>query len=85
VNSRRLYYLCGTVWINKENEVATFYDDNFGHYEIESQDDIDFYFEMQRKSVSKKCSGCGRRVKISPEYDYCNSCAEKMERGQELG
>lgn len=61
--------------------MATYYDDNFGHYEIEDQDDIDFYFEMQNKSVEKKCHGCGRTVKIKPEYGYCNSCADARERG----
>lgn len=59
----------------------TYYDDNFGHYEIESDDDVDFYFEMQSQSVEKECCGCGRRVKIKPEYAYCNSCADKRERG----
>ena len=63
----------------------TYYDDNFGFYEIESQDDIDFYHEMQRRSVRKKCQGCGRMVKIKPDYGYCNSCCEKLERGGDLG
>jgi uncharacterized OB-fold protein len=59
----------------------TFYDDNFGHYEIESQEDVDFYFETQRKSVRKKCQRCGRVVKILPDYAICNSCADKVEAG----
>jgi len=40
-----------------------------------------FYREMQRRSVRKKCQGCGRMVKIKPDYGYCNSCADKIERG----
>lgn len=61
-----------------------YYDDNFGFYEIESQDDIDFYHEMQKRSVSKICKGCGRRVRIQPSYAYCNSCADKREKGWDI-
>lgn len=59
----------------------SYYDDNYGHYEIEDEDDIKFYFQTQRKSVRKKCEGCGKMVKIKPEYGYCNDCATKIERG----
>ena len=59
----------------------SYYDDNFGFYDIESQEDVEFYFENQRKSVRKKCQGCGRMVKILPQYAICNSCAERAERG----
>jgi hypothetical protein len=61
--------------------MASYYDDNYGHYEIESQEDIDFYHEIQRASVWKKCKDCGKQVKIKPEYGICNSCADKRERG----
>jgi hypothetical protein len=64
--------------------MPSYYDENFGWYEIESQDDVDFYFEVQRQSKSKKCKGCGRMVKIRPEYAYCNSCSTTIERGGEL-
>jgi hypothetical protein len=40
--------------------MRTYYDDNFGCYEIRDQDDVDFYHQMQRQSVRKKCQGCGR-------------------------
>jgi hypothetical protein len=46
--------------------MATYYDDNYGFYEIRDQDDIDFYHETQKASVWKKCHGCGKRVKIKP-------------------
>ena len=39
-----------------------YYDDNYGWYEIESEEDIEFYHAMQRKSVKKECMGCGRKV-----------------------
>ena len=59
----------------------SYYDDNYGFYDIHDQDDIDFYFETQKRSKVKKCEGCGRTVRIKPEYAYCNSCAERMEQG----
>jgi hypothetical protein len=62
----------------------SYVDDNFGHYEIESQDDVDFYHEVQRKSVWKKCDGCGKKVKIMPHYGYCNTCATARENGWDL-
>lgn len=61
--------------------MATYYDDNYGHYEIESQDDIDFYHQTQRESVWKKCKNCGRRVKLRRDYAICNSCADRIEKG----
>ena len=61
--------------------MPSFYDDNFGWYEIESEEDIEFYFQNQRESVEKKCVDCGRIVKILPQYECCNACADKRERG----
>lgn len=57
-----------------------FYDDNFGHYNIESEDDIEFYFQVQKESVWKECKQCGRRVKLRKDYAICNSCASHNER-----
>lgn len=61
--------------------MPTYYDDNYGHYNIESEEDIEFYHQTQKQSVWKKCERCGRKVKIKPEYAYCNSCADRIERG----
>jgi hypothetical protein len=58
-----------------------YYDDNYGHYTIESDEDVEFYYQVQRNSVSKVCSCCGKKVRIQPQYDICNSCADKIERG----
>jgi hypothetical protein len=66
------------------NSKPTYYDDNFGHYDIRDEDDIEFYHEMQRQSVRKKCRGCGRMVKIRRDYVYCNSCCECLEQGHDL-
>ena len=65
--------------------MVSFYDDNFGHYEIEDEDDVEFYFQIQEESVSKECIGCGRIVKLRPEYSYCNSCTTKIEHGLDVG
>ena len=62
----------------------TYIDDNFGEWEIEDDDDIDFYDEIQKSNVEKTCKGCGRIVHIQPHYAYCNSCADTIERGGEL-
>jgi len=59
----------------------TYCDDNFGTYEIQSEEDIEFYQANQRRSVKKKCSGCGRVVRLLPQYVLCNSCADKAEKG----
>jgi hypothetical protein len=61
----------------------TYYDDNFGHYEIQDEDDVAFYHKVQRESVWKNCQRCDRRVKLRPDYGICNSCADKAERGWE--
>lgn len=61
----------------------TYVDDNFGTYDIQDEDDVEFYNHVQRQSVRKKCQGCKRMVKIMPQYAYCDSCATKRERGWE--
>ena len=35
---------------------------------------------IQKENVEKRCACCGRLVKIRPEYAYCNSCMEHLER-----
>jgi hypothetical protein len=60
---------------------GSYYDDNFGHYTIESDEDVQFYHQMQRMSVSKRCAGCGQMVRIKYDYAYCNSCADAREQG----
>jgi len=64
---------------------ATYIDDNFGVYQhMDDEEDVAFYRDVQRRSVAKKCKGCGRTVKILPEYAYCNECATRLENGQDL-
>jgi len=65
--------------------MPTYYDDNFGHWDMDDDPEmVDFYHRVQRESVWKKCQGCGRKVKLRPDYAYCNSCATKIEMGMDL-
>lgn len=61
--------------------MATYYDDNFGHWDIRDEDDREFYRQVAKRSVWKKCQGCGRKVKLMPQYGYCDSCATRREQG----
>jgi len=62
--------------------MTTYYDDNFGCWDdMDDEDTRAFYFQVQRESVTKECKGCGKTVQLRPDYAYCNSCADKIERG----
>ena len=43
-----------------------------------------FYRKVQDKSILKVCSMCDEDVKILPQYDKCNSCMDKLERGYQI-
>jgi len=63
---------------------GSYYDDNFGHWENTDDPDVRaFYRRVQAESVEKKCRGCGRLVKLRPQYGYCDGCATKRENGWE--
>lgn len=64
--------------------MSGYYDDNFGHWDMSDPDDLEFYRQVQRTNVRKKCSGCKRMVNIQPHYALCNSCADIAERGGEF-
>ena len=66
--------------------MPSYYDDNFGFWEdMDDPEMQEFYKQVQRENVRKKCRGCGRMVNIRPDYAYCNACAEKIERGMDIG
>tara|TARA_R100000049_G_C1863291_1_gene25920 strand:- start:135 stop:317 length:183 start_codon:yes stop_codon:yes gene_type:complete len=54
-----------------------YYDDNYGWYDIEDEEDVHFYKRIQKDSVWKKCSYCNRKVKLRRDYNMCNKCAEE--------
>ena len=63
----------------------TYYDDNFGHWDdMEDIDVLNYYHYVQRVSVDKECQGCGRIVRLLPNYGYCDSCATARERGMDI-
>jgi uncharacterized OB-fold protein len=64
--------------------MSTYYDDNFGSYEINDESDVEFYKLVQRESVTKQCKKCGRTVKLRPDYGTCNACMERLERGDDF-
>jgi hypothetical protein len=60
-----------------------YYDDNFGHWDMEDEGDREFYRQVQAESVWKTCDMCDERVKLRPQYGTCNSCCERLERGEQ--
>lgn len=61
--------------------MPVYYDDNYGHWDMEDESDVEHYRRTQETNVEKTCNGCGRRVMIQPQYAFCNTCAEKIEMG----
>ena len=66
------------------NTGAGYYDDNFGWWEMNDEEDLRFYERIQASNVRKRCQGCGRLVSIQPRYAYCNECATKIEHGWDI-
>ena len=65
--------------------MPTYYDDNFGHWEDMDEPDVrEYYFRVQAESVEKTCKGCGNTVRLMPSYGFCNTCADKRERGFDI-
>ena len=60
--------------------MATYYDDNFGHYNIESEEDIEFYHEVQKDSFRTICRQCDGVFMLKRGYNLCNGCADANER-----
>jgi hypothetical protein len=66
--------------------MPSYYDDNFGWWEdMDDPENVEHYIRTQRTNVLKKCRGCDQLVRIQPNYAYCNSCANKIERGMDIG
>ena len=63
-----------------------YYDDNFGRWDMDDDQEEQqaFYRKVQDESILKVCSMCDEDVKILPQYDKCNSCMDKLERGYQI-
>ena len=58
-----------------------YFDDNFGEWhDMDDEGMVEFYHQVQKESVEKECSQCGRRVRLRPDYAICSSCADQNER-----
>ena len=65
--------------------MPVYYDDNFGTWDGMEDDDMrDFYQRVQDTNIIKECLGCERTVSIQPQYGYCNTCADKREKGMDF-
>lgn len=74
------------LFLNNRSVMTEYFDDNFGRWDdMNDPDMVEFYHQVQEESVEKECQGCHRKVKIRPQYAYCNSCADKIERGMDIG
>lgn len=59
--------------------MSRFNDNNFGNWEMEDEEDLQFYQEVQARSVEKECQGCGDLVMLLPQYVICDACASEAE------
>ena len=66
--------------------MGNYYDDNFGCWDVDDDQEEQqaFYRKVQDESILKVCSMCDEDVKILPQYDKCNSCMDKLERGYQI-
>ena len=60
------------------------YDECYGWYWVD-EEDMDQYLRANDGYVEKTCEGCGRKVRIKPDYAYCDSCATRIEHGMDVG
>ncbi len=61
--------------------MAAVYDDNFGFWDIDGQEEQAFFEYVQRQSVQKTCDRCERPVSLMPPKTLCASCVAALECG----
>lgn len=62
--------------------MSYYYDDNYGEWhDMDDPEMVEFYHRVQQESVEKTCVICGRKVRLRPQYDKCDSCCRKLEMG----
>ncbi len=61
--------------------MAAVYDDNFGFWDIDGQEEQAFFEYVQRQSVLKTCDRCERPVSLMPPKTLCASCVAALECG----
>ena len=60
---------------------AAVYDNNFGFWDIDGQEEKAFFEYVQGQSVQKICLRCERRVRLMPPKTLCASCVTALECG----
>ncbi len=61
--------------------MAAAYDDNFGFWDIDCEEEKAFFEHVQRQSVEKTCDRCDRPVRLMPSKTLCASCLIALECG----
>jgi hypothetical protein len=61
--------------------MAAVYEDNFGFWDIDGQEEQAFLDYVQRQSVQRTCERCNRRVRLMPPKTICASCVTALECG----
>jgi hypothetical protein len=61
--------------------MAAVYDDNFGFWDIDGQEEQAFFEYVQRPSVQGACDRCERSVRLMPPKRLCASCVAALECG----
>ena len=62
-------------------KMAAVYDDNFGFWDIDGQEEQAFFEHVHSQSVEKTCDRCQRRVRLMREKTLCASCVTALECG----
>jgi hypothetical protein len=57
------------------------YEDNFGFWDIDGEEEQAFFEEVQRQSVQTNCERCERCVRLVRNKTLCASCASALECG----
>ena len=60
---------------------AAVYDDSFGFWDIDGQEEQAFFEYVQGQSVQKICDRCERLVRLMPTKARCASCVTALECG----
>jgi hypothetical protein len=61
--------------------MAAVYEDNFGFWDIDGQEEQAFFEDVRRQSVQKTCDRCERPVRLIPSKTLCASCVTALECG----
>jgi hypothetical protein len=62
-------------------KMAAVYEDNFGFWDIDGQEEDAFFDYVQRQSVKRICDRCDRPVRLMPSKTLCASCVTALECG----